>query len=81
MSSIFNTFVYYNTNMSKFPERLKELKQETGLSNMKIGKAIGVGDTTICRWENGKADIKSKELVKLAKFFGVSTDYLVGLED
>ncbi|MBQ7880388.1 MAG: helix-turn-helix transcriptional regulator [Clostridia bacterium] len=67
--------------MSKFPEKLKELKQELGLSNMKIGKAIGVGDTTVCRWENGKADIKSKELVKLAKFFGVSTDYLVGLED
>ena len=67
--------------MSKFPERLKELKKDSGLSNMKIAKAIGVGDTTICRWENGKADIKSKELVKLAQFFGVSTDYLVGLED
>ncbi len=66
--------------MNKFAERLKELKKEFGLSNMKIDKAIGVGDTTICRWENGKSDIKSHELVKVAKFFGVSTDYLVGLE-
>jgi len=66
---------------SKFAERLKELKKENGLSNMKLGDAIGVSDTTICRWENGKADIKSKELVKVAQFFGVSTDYLVGLED
>ena len=48
---------------------------------MRLGKAIGVGDATICRWENGKADIKSNELVKVAKFFKVSTDYLVGLED
>ena len=67
--------------MSKFPERLRELKKEFGLSNMRLGKAIGVGDATICRWENGKADIKSNELVKVAKFFKVSTDYLVGLED
>ncbi len=67
--------------MSTFPERLKELKKENNLSNMKLGKAIGVGDTTICRWENGVSDIKSKEIIKLAQFFGVSTDYLLGLED
>ncbi len=67
--------------MNKFPERLRELKKDLGLSNMKIGKAIGVGDTTVCRWENGKSDIKSKELYKLAKFLGVKSDYLIGLED
>ncbi|MBQ8522929.1 MAG: helix-turn-helix transcriptional regulator [Clostridia bacterium] len=36
---------------------------------------------TICRWENGVHDIKSNDLIKVALFFGVSTDYLVGLED
>lgn len=71
----------YNFNMSKFAQRFKELKKEYGLSNVKLGMALGVGAATVCRWENGKADIKSHELVKVAKFFKVSSDYLVGLED
>ena len=67
--------------MSKFAQRLKELKKEFGISNVKLGKAVGVGSATVCRWENGKTDIRSHELVKVAKFFKVTADYLVGLED
>ena len=57
------------------------MKRESGLSNEKLGKLLGVSHMTICRWENGKCDIKSNELVKVAKFFAVSADYLIGLED
>ena len=67
--------------MSKFSERLKELRIKNNLATLKLGKAIGVSDATICRWENGKSDIKGNELIKLSIFFGVSTDYLLGLED
>ena len=66
--------------MRKFAERLKELRAESGLSIMALGKAIGVSDATICRWENGISDIKSDELIKLADFFLVSTDDLIGYE-
>ncbi|MBQ7713115.1 MAG: helix-turn-helix transcriptional regulator [Clostridia bacterium] len=66
--------------MRKFAERLKELRAESGLSIMALGKAIGVSDATICRWENGVSDIKSDELVKLAEYFLVSTDDLLGFE-
>lgn len=66
---------------SKFCKRFKELKKESGLSEKKLGKILGVSDATICRWENGKSDIKSEDLLKVAKFFGVSADYLIGLED
>ena len=48
---------------------------------MALGKMIGVSDMAICRWENNKTDIVSDNLIKLAKFFEVSTDYLLGLED
>lgn len=66
---------------TKFKERFKQLKEESGLSDLKLSQILGVSPMTICRWENGIHDIKSNELVKLAKFFKVSTDYLVGLED
>ena len=67
--------------MIKFSERLKELRLEKGLSIMALGKVIEVSDATICRWENSTNDIKGKELIRLAKFFNVTTDYLLGLED
>lgn len=67
--------------MRKFCERLKELRTERKLSILALAKEIGVSDATICRWENGVNDITGDSLIALAKFFGVTTDYLLGLED
>ncbi len=67
--------------MKKFSERLKELRQERGLSILQLSKSINVSDATICRWENNINDIKSEQLIEVAKFFDVTTDYLLGLED
>lgn len=67
--------------MNKFGERIRELRIENNLSVLKLGNAIGVSDATICRWENGISDIKSADLIKVAKFFKVSIDYLLGLEN
>ncbi len=40
-----------------------------------------MGVASILRWEHGESDIKSDYLIVLAKFFDVSTDYLLGLTD
>ena len=66
---------------SKFSVRFKELKKELKISEKKLGEKLGVSDATICRWENGVSDIKSEDLYKVAEFFKVSADYLIGLED
>lgn len=66
--------------MRKFNEIFKQLKQDSGLSNVKLAQAIGVSSTSIFRWENGFSDILSDDLIKVAKFFNVSTDYLLGLD-
>lgn len=65
----------------RFAKRLKELRLEKKLSTTALGKAIGTSDASISRWENEIHDIKGIELFKLAQFFGVSADYLIGLED
>lgn len=67
--------------ISKFNIVFKELKKESGLSDKKLGELIGVSHSTICRWENGQSDIKSNDLIKVAQFFGVTLEYMVGLED
>ena len=64
-----------------FGKRLKELRTEKGLSTLKLGKEIGVSDATISRWENGISNIKSEELIIVAQYFGVTADYLLGLEE
>ena len=46
-----------------------------------LAREIGVSDASICRWENGVNDITGDSLIALANFFGVTTDYLLGLED
>lgn len=67
--------------MRIFCERLKELRNDRNLSTKKLGELTGFGNSTISRWETGVNDITSDNLIVLAKFFGVTTDYLLGLED
>lgn len=66
---------------SKFPERLRELRVEKGIGQEKLAADLAVGNGTISLWENGLREPKLSNLVLLAKYFGVTIDYLVGLED
>lgn len=67
--------------MEIFAERLKELRTEKGLSIQALSKEIKIGVASICRWENCQADVKGSQLVILAKYFEVTIDYLMGLEN
>ena len=67
--------------MKIFAERLKGLRLASGLSIQELSEKIDVGHSSISRWENNQARINAEQLVVIAKFFGVSTDYLLGLED
>ena len=67
--------------MKIFGERLKELRLAKGLSAAKLGKILGVSDSTIIRWENATIIPSVFSLKLVAECFGVSADYLIGLED
>lgn len=64
-----------------FGLRLKEMREEAGLSMLQLAKEIGVSDAAICKWENGLAEPKITYLVRLAEFFDCTIDYLTGKED
>lgn len=66
--------------MKKFSYRLKELRKEKGLSQTQLAKATGLSHTAIVYWENEKRVPNAYAIVVLAEYFGVSTDYLLGLE-
>ncbi len=67
--------------MENFGERLKSLRLEKGLGQIALAKELEVGKSVISLWELNKADPTLNNLIKIAKFFGVSIDYLAGLED
>lgn len=67
--------------MEEFSERLKALRQEKGLSIQRLANEVHISSSALCRWENRQADIRGSQLVILAKYFGVTIDYLMGLED
>lgn len=67
--------------MKVFSERLKELRIEKGLSIQALAKQTGLSSSSLCRWENKQAEIKASEIVVIAKFFGVTADFLLGLEN
>lgn len=67
--------------MEKFNERLKQLREEAGVSMYQLAQAIEVSNAAICKWENGIAEPKVSYLIKLSEFFECTVDYLTGKTD
>lgn len=67
--------------MSRISTRLKELREEKGLSARELARALNVSDRAIQRWEKEERIPNADAVVIIAKFFDVSTDYLLGIED
>lgn len=54
-------------------------RARTGMTKVGLASAIGVSTGTIKNWQNGRTEIPASKIVALAALFGVSTDYLLGL--
>ncbi|SHK91973.1 helix-turn-helix domain-containing protein [Desulforamulus aeronauticus] len=64
--------------MSKFPEILKGLRELRGLSQKELGSFLNLSKSTISLYESGKREPDYITLDKIANFFGVTTDLLLG---
>jgi repressor LexA len=58
--------------------RIKELREEHGLQQKMLAIDLNVSQPTICDWESGKKLPSFKSTIKIADYFSVSTDYLLG---
>lgn len=63
-----------------FGARLQELRKERGLNQKDFAKAIGYSQSQISQWETGVNEPTASALIKIADFFDVSVDYLLGRE-
>lgn len=64
-----------------FDQRLSDLRKQAGMSQKQLGEVIGLSNKAICTMENGTRETSFEKLVLLARFFHVSTDYLLGVTD
>lgn len=67
--------------MEIFRERLRELRIERGLTQSLLAKETGLSQSGIALWEEGLRIPNAQAIVTLAKFFNVTSDYLLGLSD
>lgn len=64
-----------------FGDRLRELRTERGLSQDDLAQAMGYTKTAISQYELGKRVPSYPTLTKMAAYFGVTTDWLLGRTD
>jgi transcriptional regulator with XRE-family HTH domain len=61
--------------------RIKELREERDLRQADVAAATGIDQRTLSNYETGKTNPDSFAIIKLAEFFGVTCDYLLGVND
>jgi len=64
-----------------FAERLKGLRNERGVNIRQLADGLGVGQATISYWETCMRTPTIEMLYRVAKFFNISADYLIGLDN
>jgi len=62
-------------------KKLRELRKFKGVKQKDVAEAIGVSSSTYANYEQGLREPSNQILVALCKYYQVSADYLLGLED
>ena len=60
---------------------LRKLRKSKGLTQTEIAQFIGITQNSYSYWENDKVKIDNASIIKLADFFGVTVDYLLGRDE
>lgn len=61
--------------------RIRTLREDRDLRQLDVAKATGIDQKTLSNYETGKTNPDSFAIIRLAEFFNVSTDYLLGVND
>ncbi len=62
-------------------DRIKTLRTERNMGQNLLAKELNVSNASISYWENAKQEPSAQAIYKLAQYFGVSADYILGITD
>lgn len=61
-----------------YNERIREIREDNQLTQQKVADLLNIGQRTYADYESGKTRIPIDNIMKLAKFYNVSMDYITG---
>lgn len=67
--------------MDNYYPRLKDLREDHDLTQLQVAEYLLMKQPQYSRYERGLRDIPTDILIKLAKLYNTSTDYILGLTD
>lgn len=67
--------------MINIGKSLKYQREKNGLTQVELAKKTGTKQSSIARWENNQNLPNINDCILLAKFYGISIDYLIGYEN
>lgn len=65
--------------MNSFGERLRALRERENISQSELARTLRLTRATISAWEMGVNEPNAQSLIMLSKYFGVTSDYLLGI--
>ena len=64
-----------------YNERIREIREDNQLTQQKVADLLNIGQRTYADYESGKTRIPIDNIMKLARFYNVSMDYITGASD
>ncbi len=61
--------------------RMRNLREDNDLTQREVAKVINKSQQGYSHIEDGRAELKIDDLIKLCKFYGVSADYFIGIDE
>lgn len=62
-------------------QRIRDLREDRDLTQRELATILNCSQQVYSNYELGQRDIPTDVLIKLSKFYGVSTDYILGLKE
>ena len=62
-------------------KRLRDLREDKDMNQTELARIIGMSQTGYSKYETGENDVPTASLIKLARFYDTSIDYLLGETD
>lgn len=70
-----------HSGLFALPDKIKELRKKSGYTQAELARKLGLTRSSINSWEMGLSIPSTPYIIELSNLFGVSTDYLLGMEN
>ena len=67
--------------MEKYVKTIRDLREDSDKTQQEIADILGTSQTMYARYERGANELPIRHLISLCKYYGVSSDYILGIDE